>query len=468
MIRFSKKIKVLFFLAILLTVPCFAKASNLPNEPLIHRNNLTWQGAFYFPSLNSSDPNHFGTSNGADGLSYNPINNSLFVQSYRAAIKLGEINIPPILTSNFNNATIKQNPIDPTNQLGCYLAAGRTNLCDTGGPTLAGVQLGGTLVDSVNKILYGSVYVGYDTGGAAQYSHYKDNLDWSLGVGTVGMFGLGSQLIDSSSPTGFLNMYMGWIPSEWQTPFGGKKALAGSGLLNGLSTHSMGPSLVAFNPGDLTNINSVTGVTSLVYYPVHHETLGAYGPVYYQTGLSENITSDAVVFPQGTSSVIVFGRTGRDSGCYGGGTIHPEQRAGLTDMANWVINNNSKSLYNSCYALHSADIITNPDQDSVAQHVSACIVASGGTGYTCGSNNTMTGMAPANCCYDPGGSDEGAHSWPYRYIAQVYSAYDLLHVASGDIIGSERSANIDASCANGTVYQPWCVKPYEIWDFNLS
>jgi hypothetical protein len=91
----------------------------------------------------------------------------------------------------------------------------------------------------------------------------------------------------------------------------------------------------------------------------------------------------------------------------------------------------------------------------VAGTRSAIFVGSNGTGPLCYGNGTSDrslhgkkGDDGATFCYDPSTSDKGQHAYPYNYQMWAYDLNDWAAVRRGKL-------------------DPWDVKPYGVWPFEL-
>ncbi|KKP98057.1 MAG: hypothetical protein US25_C0012G0003 [Candidatus Moranbacteria bacterium GW2011_GWE1_36_7] len=542
-------------------------AADPATEPLLQQSDLQYLGAFKVPDGKLGTVSQINPSFGSDAgraMSYNPINNSLFMEGNKFEVLLAELCVPTNIVNSTNmsaldTASVLQNPLDVTGGLGCFIGPLQNNpayalfgtsvskcssnhledqqmtiylsaksgnsisvtrasgVWDTGlvlpGYTLiepnggqativavnsttltinitnafvndilvnnmpiaqypgwviynyggtnlsdGGVLIGGTLVDNVHNKLIGTTYTAYDGQSDTTYSHFTANLNWNSSVGTQGMYRLGTTIIDNGAlSAGFVDGYMGWIPTEWQSSFG-KTALTGNAAMAIITRTSYGPSAFAFNPSDLGNgtlgsFDNPVSISPLVYYPGSHQTLGVYGAPGTNPAYNMSTEIKGIVFPQGSRGVLFFGRTGLGESCYGSGTINQAEAIGNSGIADWIIAHNSQLAYDNC----------NIPVNDATWKIASCIVAGGGIPYTCGSA-IMDAAGNDSCCYDPAISDKGTHTYPYAYYVWAYDANDLLHVKNADIIGTDRSSNIDTSCATGAVYYPWCIKPYAQWD----
>jgi len=106
--------------------------------------------------------------------------------------------------------------------------------------------------------------------------------------------------------------WMGLIPGDWQSAFGGP-ALTGQCCVSVISTTSQGPSATVFNPDDVGKSSSIPGKTVL-FYPTSNllRDGSTQNDVY-------NLTTrvGGVFFPPNTRSVIFVGGHGIGKYCYG-------------------------------------------------------------------------------------------------------------------------------------------------------
>jgi hypothetical protein len=297
----SKCFLIRYYLALLLLF----SASNVfaaTTDPLIQQSNLQYIGAFKVPS------GQFGSGGNAtfdysdDGLAFNPINNSLLIKGHTYGQMVAEISIPQIVNStnlnSLNTATMLQNFSDITE--------GNLNQQNIAN----GMILGGLMVYGTKLI--GSEWAFYDGSTQQTKSHFTSGLT----LGTTGDY-RGMYTVGSLFPA-FVGGYMTTIPSEWQAALGGP-ALTGHCCTSIISHQSLGPSASVFDPNNLGAQNPVPAIP-LVNYNLAHPTLGTWdhplpaNPIY---NISTLITG--VVFPQGTRSILFFGRTGMGAQCYGTG-----------------------------------------------------------------------------------------------------------------------------------------------------
>ena len=335
--------------------------SNSSAEPLLQSSNLTYLGAFRVPP-GAIGGSAYGFAYTVTGFAFNPINGSLFLNSHIYEQKTAEISIPqPVVSSSLSSlptAKLIQNFADLTE-------GHRTNIYANGAPNLGNSTYIGGLMVYGNKLI-GDAYDYYDGGHQAKLSHFSSSLTLSQTGDFQGMFTVGSM-----NP-GFVAGYMTPIPSQWQSALGGP-ALTGQCCIAIIGRSSLGPSAFVFNPDEIGVKNPVPA-TPVVYYDLNHPSLGTWGnttTANVNYNMSTAITG--VAFPQGTSSVLFFGRTGIGVPCYGSGT---------------------------------------KDQTLDRQPVP-------------GTNGAVM------YCYDPDNSSKGTHSYPYRAQVWAYDVQDLIAVKSG-------------------------------------
>lgn len=367
-------------------------------EPLVQCSNLSYEGAFLVPSGLFPTPDltpdwqhdRAKFEYGGTAPAYNSANNSLFLVGHDQAQLVAEISIPTPLpgsdVSSLNTASMLQSFFDVTERNWDLVRPvdDSGNLVDIGN-----IKIGG-LLPHENR-LYFSAYGAYDSGGAQKLSHFGSGLDLSATGDVTGPYEVNR--IDCSPTTpdnclgaGFFDGYFGLVPTAWQTALGGRPVLNGQCCLNIIGRTSYGPALFAIDPTQL-GITVPLPATPLVYYPSTHPLLepglepcldvNVCNPViggWSNTSTLFNGTSEVkgVVFPQGTRSVLFFGRQGLGTFCYGPGT----------------------------------------DDASKA-----------------GTPATDVGDTVDSWCYDPEDSNKGGHAYPYNYYVWAYDALDLSAVA---------------------------------------
>jgi len=274
---------------IVLNAPLFAAPTALP---LLQKANLVYQGAFRVPQ-GTSDATTFAY--GGTALAYNPGNNSLFMTGHDHSQFSAEIGIPAVVNStnlkDLATATLLQPLRDATE--------GRLSRINPTDPNPK--KIGGHLVHNGKLIVTGFSY--YDGSGTQSASHFSRPLSLSTTGQVIGPYSVGPD-------PHFVDGYMTPVPPEWQASFDGP-ALTGMCCLSIANVQSCGPSISVFDPS-LTSRSA----TRLLGYPLSNplRPVSSTNAVY---NLSSSISG--VVFPNGTRSVLFFGRHGVGPYCYGEG-----------------------------------------------------------------------------------------------------------------------------------------------------
>jgi hypothetical protein len=376
--------------------------------PLVQQGNLVLEGAFRVPdgvdapsnpNLTQFQADRASFSFGGTSLAFNPANNSLFMVGHDQAQLVAEVAIPALLPSptigGLSIASFVRRFGDVTD-----LKMQNVNPDPVGNPS-ASPKIGG-LLPYGNK-LYASDYLYYDGTGTQKLSHFTSDQNLALNGDAEGPFQVQRFDCDPLANTnclgaGFFDGYFGMVPLEWQAAFGGP-VLNGNCCLGVISRTSYGPSVFAVDPALLgtTLLGTTTPLpaTPLVYYPTQHPLLeagltpcltSACSPIRDGWSLTSTLFNGTteirgVVFPQGTRSVLFFGRhggTGDSPSVPGGGKF--------------------------CYGPGTADatlVGTPAPPDNVD-----------------------------NYCYDPEDGSKGVHGYPYKYYVWAYDANDLAKVSS--------------------------------------
>lgn len=268
--------------------------------PLVQKDSLRWVGAFNMPG-SGTDYNGPRAAYGSGALTYNPARNSLFLSGYSdrkvESQRAAELEIPEVTADS--------------RAVGRYLQA----FADPTDGKRSGDLIGGFLVFRGRLIT--SSYEYYDARKGQTASHFASGIDLSIPKDAVGPFTVGPL-----NP-GFVSGYMLHIPRAWQEALGGP-AFTGNCCLSIISRTSLGPSVSVFDPSDVGAKNPVPA-TMLLGDPIDHPTLGlwnsapsgvpgVYGPandVYNGT-----VEVHGAVFPEGTRSILFFGRIGTGPFCY--------------------------------------------------------------------------------------------------------------------------------------------------------
>lgn len=277
--------------------------SSSSSAPLLQKSDLAYVGAFRVPNGTSEAASFWY---GGTALGYNPVNNSLFMTGHDHYQLSAEISIPAVVNStnltSLATAALLQPFRDPTE--------GRRNSVN---PTdVNGIKIGGHFV--YGGYLYVSAHTYYEAQGTgAVASHFRRPLNLS----TTGQV-IGPVKVGNNYPTTIAG-YMATIPPEWQSAFGAP-AFTGHTGTPGSHTLSMGPVVETFDPAQIGQANPVPSQRLLFYSLFDGKSLpDQYGvalesPNPYWTHMSW-VTGAA--FPNGTRSILFFGRHGLGAACYG-------------------------------------------------------------------------------------------------------------------------------------------------------
>lgn len=264
------------------------------SAPLVQQQNLVYQGAFRVPQ-GTDENNTFNY--GGTALAYNPANNSIFMVGHDWNQRTAEIKIPELVNStsigNLRTGTLVQGFADAT--------GGRLSQINPGDPNSK--KIGGQLVYDGKLIVTG--YSFYDGAGTQRSTHFSRPLSLSGGQ-AEGPYKLNGPDVH------WVSGYMATVPPEWQASLGGP-ALVGNCCLAIAAVQSNGPSVSVFDPNTIASGSAKV----LVGYPLGQQL----GPGEATQNPLYNLTTKirGVVFPNGTRSVLFFGRHGVGPYCYGTG-----------------------------------------------------------------------------------------------------------------------------------------------------
>ena len=266
---------------------------------LLIESDFVYEGAFRIPE-GGTKPSTFAY--GAFAVTYNPVNDSLFLVGHDHTQWIAEISIPPLKSDvsvdELNESTFVQPFTDPLE--------GRRRDVNPNDPN--DQKIGGHLV--YDNELYISVYSYYDANGTQSASHFSRPLELSASGQLTGPARVGKTY------PGWVSGYMTPIPATWQSALGGP-ALTGNFGLAIASLQSWGPSVSVFDP-KATKTQSPAPATLLVGYPDGQSILNG---GYQNTSQFWNGSSrgTGVIFPEGSRSVLFFGSHGTGDVCYGTG-----------------------------------------------------------------------------------------------------------------------------------------------------
>jgi hypothetical protein len=265
------------------------------SAPLVRAGDMVYEGAFRLPLEDWGYPTF---AYGGTALAFNPVKGSLFLTGHDWQQHVAEISVPAIRRSASVSGLATAAMVQPMTD------ATEGKMPQVGPNT---VKVGGLL--PYNGRLYLTAYLYYDGTGGQRLSHFVSGTDLSVTGDVQGPFAVGNV------GAGFVSGYFGLVPSAWRSLLGGP-VLNGNCCLGVVSRTSYGPAVFAMNPADL-GVKASTPATPLVYYPSTHTTLGAWDSTNpYFNGTTE---VRGVVFPEGTRSVLFFGRHGVGPFCYGSG-----------------------------------------------------------------------------------------------------------------------------------------------------
>lgn len=264
------------------------------SAPLLTSFDLTYSGAFRLPA-GPNDARSFDY--GGRGLTFNPARNTLFLVGHDWYQWVAELNIPtPSKATSIAalpTATFRQ-PFTGVFSHGELNAVGW------------GAAVGGLIVSGQELIV--SAYVTYDANGTQSRSHFRRSAD----LAKPGLHGPSSI---ANARAGFVAGYMGTIPAAWQKALGGP-ALTGLCCVSIISRTSLGPAASVFNPAQV-GVVPVVPATQVLAYPITQPTLGLCEGA--STMFNCTTIMGGVAFPEGTRSVLFFGRQGLGTYCYGTG-----------------------------------------------------------------------------------------------------------------------------------------------------
>lgn len=327
---------------VLALVPILVQAQAPSTLPLVQAGDLIYQGSFKVPTVGATD--NEGFAYGGSAIGFNPARHSLFLVGKTGINKVAEIDIPAL----GQTAKLLQPLTDVTE--------GRMPLVN---PTETDNRIGGILSWGGNLVL--SAFTYYDGAMTQGASHFLSSQTLATTGDLQGPFVVGSVR------PGIVGGYMAVVPPAWHVAFGGP-ALTGQCCLAITGRTGQGPTVSAFDPADV-GAKSPVPASVLLYPDTTHPLGGGWGV----TGTLYNGSTSigGVVFPEGTRSVLFFGRQGIGRFCYGPGT-------------------------------------TNQALDG-----------------------TLVGAGPDHYCYDLEDLSKGTHAYPYRYQVWAYDAMLLAEVKAG-------------------------------------
>lgn len=374
-------------------------------EPLLQPSDFTYVGSFRLPpGASGIDPQGFSYSNGStSGNVYNdPLNGpSLFISCYleagyiHAGVSVAEVAIPQPLNINqvglkgLQTAKLVQPCSDPS-------APGANPLA----PNIGGGNGLCTFI-ALTQDLLGFCAVSYNASNSQSMNAFVGSYNFANpdGAGPYNVTGL---------PESVYGRYSGLVPPEWQAALGGDIFAGNGNGISIISVNSDGPALAVMHSSAFLAkpaAGSAISSTVLAFYPdPGHPQLGVWnsnlpgqtvngiavpdftvtdpqgrtvpdtgngtGPTWTIPAANQADSNNGVLFADGSSSVVYFGRLGMGPYCYGEGTGNASL-IGQTDPTG--------SIY----------------------------------------------------CYDPDNSGKGDHAYPYTAAAWFFNTNDYAAVAAG-------------------------------------
>lgn len=263
--------------------------------PLVQQSSLRYVGAFRLP------PGKFGGSSfGVAGpMAFNAQNQSLYMVGHDWDQMVAEIKIPTPVVGALGTlpvATVLQPFSDPTD--------GKLQSINPGDPNSKKV---GGLLPWGDKLIV-TAYSYYDGSGSQVKSHFASSRDLNNPTDAQGPFVVGSLR------AGVVSGYMSPVPMAWRSIFGAP-AFTGNCCLSVIGRTSFGPAIFAFDPADV-GVKDPVPTNALLNYPAAHPlaSTGATSTLFNGTSHVK-----AALMPEGTRSLLFFGRHGIGPYCYGEG-----------------------------------------------------------------------------------------------------------------------------------------------------
>jgi hypothetical protein len=251
-----------------LTIRVISNSGGDLDLPLYDTSKIEYLGRFLLPTGGGTiggQPHEGFTGSpdqGGGGIAYNPANNSLFISGTttnndRRNTVVAEVSIPtPRMSEPFNSGSLIQD---------FALACGMSGVQDqvNGGQTGNGATVTGMLVSNGQLLItVAGLYVNDPT---PSCMFVRPSLD--LSVDTV----LGAYRVTEVNQRIVGNGIGCELPANWQSVFGGYKAIVGGGgNLSLMNNACYGPGFHFFNPDDVqgSTANTVRGVNVCYYTPI--------------------------------------------------------------------------------------------------------------------------------------------------------------------------------------------------------
>ncbi len=277
--------------------------------PLIQKADLEYLGSFALPTTQS------GTSRfGYGGRAIIPYTDSLgkttvFMQGHaQKPGQVAQVEVPARLSKSFIYSQLE---VAKQTQPFADIADGSLS-AKLGITSPDGASIYGLFPYQEKLIVSADEYYGC----TQTLTHGLSSLDLSRTADFTGFF----QVKGAANPRSIAGP-MAAVPAIWQTRLGGS-VLTGNWGIPLIGCNSPGPALTAFYPESLGTGSQVTGSTLLFHSLGHTLCQGAqcsFSDAEAHTSELYNLTTalGGVAFPEGSRSVLIFGRQGTGTYCYG-------------------------------------------------------------------------------------------------------------------------------------------------------
>lgn len=262
--------------------PTTTTIPNTTGIPL-QKGNLVYQCSFKVPTgIHAGGQANAGFEYGGTALGYDASLNGIYMVGHDWDQFTGEINIPAC----GGTATLLKPLVDMTN--------GKLSQIN---PGVANPKIGSNLI--VGSTLVMSAFTFYDGSGTANSDHFQRTINQVIGPYRVGPLN-----------PGYYGGYMTAIPAEYQSALGASY-LTGQCCISIISRTSYGPSAFGFNP-----LATTQSAIPYLYY-TQTNPLEPYGASGIHTLFNGATRIRAIMFPNGTPSVLFIGTQGVGNYCYG-------------------------------------------------------------------------------------------------------------------------------------------------------
>jgi hypothetical protein len=294
---------------LVLTAAVYAGAQDPLSLPLVQKSDLEYIGSFALPATES------GTSRfGYGGHAIIPYTDSLgittvYMQGHaQQPGQVAQVAVPSMLSKSFDYSKLAvAKLLQPFADVTDGSLSAKLGLDPSDGASVYGLfPYQGKLIVSANEYYGCNQFV----------THGISSLDLSLAHDFAGFF----QVNGAANPRSIAGP-MAEVPASWRALLGGS-ILTGNWSIPIISCNSPGPALTVFNPEDLGVKSPVPGTTLLFHSLGHALCEGAqcsFPDAEAHTSAIYNLATafGGIAFPEGTRSVLFFGRQGTGTYCYG-------------------------------------------------------------------------------------------------------------------------------------------------------